>query len=61
MAFKCHGNEAHLLYHLKYLALAFLCQKNSKLAIYVPQVEKYGVPGLGWVVTMNVGFMERLQ
>ena len=30
-------------------------------AIYVPQVEKYGTPHLGQVVTLNVGFMERLR
>ena len=26
----------------------------------MPQVEKYGAPRLGQVVTLNVGFMERL-
>ena len=27
----------------------------------MPQVEKYGAPRLGQVVTLNVGFMERLH
>ena len=27
----------------------------------MPQVEKYGAPRLGQVVTLNVGFMERLR
>ena len=35
-------------------------QQNGKRAIYVPQVEKYEAPRLGQVVTLNVGFMERL-
>ena len=41
--------------------MAFLCQQNGKRAIYVPQVEKYEAPRLGQVVTLNVGFMERLR
>ena len=44
-----------------YQTLAFLCQQNCKRAIYVPQVEKYEAPRLGQVVTLNVGFMERLH